>query len=54
MADGAHSAADEKLFAELGVTVQAQEHVEQSVIDQVTLITLMRFPGPRLGSGPVS
>jgi endonuclease/exonuclease/phosphatase (EEP) superfamily protein YafD len=28
-------AADEHLFASLGITAQAQEHVEQSVIDQV-------------------
>jgi hypothetical protein len=46
MADGAHSAADEKLFAELGVTVQAQEHVEQSVIDQVLLYILLSPPPP--------
>jgi len=29
--------ADEQLFTTLGITAQAQEHVEQSVIEQVNL-----------------
>lgn len=39
MSSDVHGDADEQLFASLGITAQAQEHVEQSVIDQVCCST---------------